>query len=192
MLLAAGTALLLESLILIFFGEKHRGVPSVVTGVMQVGDAFIPYSRLLVIVLSGLLIAGFMLFMQYTRPGRALRAVAQDREATALQGVNVDRYSMIGFAMGAGLAGLAGAMLVSISGVNSGLGTAISIKAFIMVMIGGAGVVPGAILGGFILGFLESVGYSQLPGGQTQLVIFAGLIVFLAIRPQGLMGKPWG
>ena len=192
MLLAAGTALLLESLILIVFGEKHRGVPSVVSGVVKIGDAFLPTGRLLVIVLSAVLIGGFILFMQFTKPGRALRALAQDREAAQLQGVNVETYSMIGFAMGAMLAGMAGAMLVAISGVNSGLGTWISIKAFIMVMIGGAGVVSGAIVGGLILGMLESVGYQLLPGGETYLFIFIGLIVFLAIRPHGLMGKPWG
>ncbi len=61
-----------------------------------------------------------------------------------------------------------------------------------MVMIGGAGVVPGAIVGGFILGMLESVGYAVLPGGETYLVIFVALIAFLAIRPHGLMGRPWG
>lgn len=192
MLLAAGTALFLESLILIFFGEKHRGVPSVIGGVLKIGDAFLPYGRVLVIVLSALLIIGFISFMQFTRPGRALRALAQDRDAAQLQGVDVAFYSMIGFAMGAVLAGLAGAMLVAISGVNSGLGTWISIKAFIMVMIGGAGVVSGAIVGGLILGMVESFGYQFLPGGETYLVIFICLILFLAVRPQGLMGKPWG
>ncbi len=192
MLLAAGTALLLESSILIVFGEKHRGVPPVVSGIMRVGDAYLPYGRALVIGLSALLIGGFLLFMQYTRPGRAMRALAQDRVAAQLMGVDVDSYLVAGFAMGAVLAGLAGAMLVSISGVNSGIGTWISIKAFIMVMIGGAGVVPGAIVGGFILGMLESVGYAFLPGGETYLTIFIALIVFLALRPHGLMGRPWG
>ena len=192
MLLAAGTALFLESLILIFFGEKHRGVPPVISGVIKVGNAYLPHGRLLVMVLAGLMIASFILFMQFTRPGRALRAMAQDRVAAQLQGVRVDRYSTIGFALGAVLAGLAGGLLVSISGVNFGLGTAISIKAFIMVMIGGAGVVSGAIFGGFILGMLEAFGYNFLPGGETYLVIFVLLIIFLVIRPQGLMGKPWG
>jgi branched-chain amino acid transport system permease protein len=107
-------------------------------------------------------------------------------------GVDVRVYSIIGFALGAVLAGLAGSLLVTISGVNAGLGTWISIKAFIMVMIGGAGVVMGAIAGGFILGMLESIGYALLPGGETYLIIFIALTVFLALRPQGLMGRPWG
>lgn len=192
MLLAAGTALFLESLILIFFGEKHRGVPALANGVVQVGDAYLPYGRLLVMAIAAGLIVAFLLFMQYTRPGRAMRALAQDRIAAQLMGVDVRVYSVIGFAMGAVLAGLAGSLLVTISGVNAGLGTWISIKAFIMVMIGGAGVVMGAIAGGFILGMLESIGYAVLPGGETYLIIFIALTIFLALRPQGLMGRPWG
>jgi branched-chain amino acid transport system permease protein len=92
------------------------------------------------------------------------------------------------------LAGLAGALLVAITGVNAGIGGPISIKAFMMVMIGGAGVVGGAIAGGFILGMLESVGLTVLHayGDITYLAIFAALMVFLAVRPNGLMGKPWG
>ena len=96
--------------------------------------------------------------------------------------------------LGAMLAGVVGGLLVTITGVSSGIGGPISIKAFMMVMIGGAGVISGAIAGGFILGMLESVGLSVLHdyGDITYLVIFASLMVFLAIRPQGLMGKPWG
>ena len=132
--------------------------------------------------------------MQYTRSGRAMRALAQDRVAAQLMGVPVDRYSMFGFALGAMLAGIVGGLLVAITGVNSGIGGPISIKAFLMVMIGGAGVVGGAIAGGFILGMMESVGLTVLRqyGDITYLVIFAALMVFLSIRPNGLMGKPWG
>jgi branched-chain amino acid transport system permease protein len=192
MLLAAGTALLLESLILIFFGEKQRGTPPVVTGVFQVFGAYVPASRAFVFTVALVAVVGFILFMQYTRPGRALRAIAQDKEVTALQGVNINRYNALGFAIGAGLTGLAGALLISIFAVNSGLGTAISIKAFIMVMLGGAGVVSGAIAGAFVLGFAEAFGYAFLPGSTTYLIIFIALIAFLVIRPHGIMGKPWG
>jgi branched-chain amino acid transport system permease protein len=192
MLLAAGTALLLESLILIFFGEKQRGTPPVVTGVFQIFGAYVPASRAFVFAVALVAVVGFILFMQYTRPGRALRAIAQDKEVTALQGVNINRYNALGFAIGAGLTGLAGALLISIFAVNSGLGTAISIKAFIMVMLGGAGVVSGAIAGAFVLGFAEAFGYAFLPGSTTYLIIFIALIAFLVIRPHGIMGKPWG
>lgn len=192
MLLAAGTALLLESLVLLLFGEKQRGVPPVLSGVYQVFGAFVPAGRALVFAVALVLVVAFLLFMEYTRPGRALRAIAQDKEAAALQGVSIARYSALGFALGAALAGLAGSLLVTVFAVNSGLGTPISIKAFIMIMIGGAGVVSGAILGALVLGFSEALGYFFIPGSVTYLLIFVGLIVFLVFRPQGITGKPWG
>jgi branched-chain amino acid transport system permease protein len=194
MLLAAAIAFFLDAVILLLFGEKQRGVPKIVKGVFSSNAVIIPYDRITVGVIAVLMIVTFMLFMQFSRPGRAMRALAQDRVAAQLMGVDVERYSMLGFALGAMLAGLVGGLLVAITGVNSGIGGAISIKAFLMVMLGGAGVVGGAIAGGFLLGMMESVGLSMLSGygDLTYLVIFAALLVFLAIRPNGLMGKPWG
>jgi branched-chain amino acid transport system permease protein len=192
MLLAVGTALLLENIALFAFGEKQRGVPPLIGGVYRIGDAFLPTGRLLVVVLAIVLIAALLLFVQYTKPGRAMRALAQDREATLLMGVDVDRISALGFGIGAMLAGLAGGLLITISAVNAGIGTVTSIKAFIMIMVGGAGVVAGAILGAIVLGFAEAIGYALIPGSITYLLIFVGLILFLIIRPQGIIGKPWG
>ena len=194
MLLAAAIAFLFDAVILLVFGEKQRGVPKILNGVLNTGTIVIPYDRVLVGGLAVIFIVAFMIFMQFSKPGRAMRALAQDRVAAQLMGVNVDRYSMIGFAVGALLAGLVGGLLVAITGINSGIGGSVSIKAFMMVMIGGAGVVGGAIAGGFILGMLEAVGLSVLHayGDITYLVIFATLMVFLSIRPNGLMGKPWG
>ena len=194
MLLAAAIAFFLDAVILLLFGEKQRGVPKIVSGILMLDDLIMPYDRLLVGILAILAIAGFVLYMQYSKPGRAMRALAQDRVAAQLMGVDVDRYSMIGFALGAMLAGVVGGLLVATTGVSSGIGGPVSIKAFMMIMIGGAGVVGGAIAGGFILGMMESVGLSVLHayGDITYLVIFGVLLVFLSLRPNGLMGKPWG
>lgn len=194
MLLAAATAFFFDAVMLLIFGEKQRGVPKIVKGVFNDYGIILPYDRIVVGVVAAAMILSFIAFMKYTRTGRAMRALAQDRVAAQLMGVQVDRYTMIGFAMGAMLAGVVGGLLVSITGVNSGIGGPISVKAFMMIMIGGAGVVGGAIAGGFILGMMESVGLSVLReyGDVTYLVIFAALMVFLSIRPNGLMGKPWG
>src|SRR5210317_36251 len=191
MLLAAGIAFFLDAVILLSFGEKQRGVPKIINGVLNWDFRIImPYDRILAIAV----IAGFILYMQFSKTGRAMRALAQDRVAAQLMGVDVDRYSMIGFALGAMLAGLVGGLLVTITGVNLGMGGPTSIKAFMMVMIGGAGVISGAIWGGIILGFMEAIGLALLYqyGDITYLVIFVSLMIFLAVRPQGLMGKPWG
>lgn len=194
MLLAAATAFFFDAVILLIFGEKQRGVPKIVKGVFNDFGVILPYDRIVVAVLAVLMIIAFILFMKYSRTGRAMRALAQDRVAAQLMGIKVDRYTMIGFALGAMLAGVVGGLLVTITGVNSGIGGPISVKAFLMIMIGGAGVVGGAIAGGFILGMMESVGLTVLReyGDVTYLVIFAALMIFLAIRPNGLMGKPWG
>lgn len=198
MLLAAGIAFLLDAVILLVFGEKQHGVPKIMKGTLILGDyvLIMPYDRILVAALSITAVITFIAFMQYSKTGRALRALAQDRVAAELMGVNVDRYSMVGFALGAMLAGLVGGFLVTITGVNLGMGGATSIKAFMMVMIGGAGVISGAIMGGVILGFMEAIGLAVLGaygyGDITYLLIFVSLMIFLAIRPNGLMGKPWG
>ena len=195
MLLAAGIAFFLDAIILLLFGEKQRGVPKIVDGVFNWDFRIImPYDRIVIGALAFAIIVGFILFMQRTRAGRAMRALAQDRMAAKLMGVDVERYSMIGFALGAMLAGIVGGLLVTITGINLGMGGPTSIKAFMMVMIGGAGVISGAIAGGFILGMVESIGLTVLAsyGDITYLAIFASLMVFLAVRPQGLMGKPWG
>jgi branched-chain amino acid transport system permease protein len=195
MLLAAGIAFFLDAVILLAFGEKQRGLPKIIDGVLNWDFIIImPYDRILIGVLALALVAIFILFMQHSKTGRAMRALAQDKVAARLMGVDVDRYSMIGFALGAMLAGIVGGLLVTITGINLGMGGPTSIKAFMMIMIGGAGVISGAILGGFILGMMESVGLTLLAssGEITYLAIFASLMVFLAIRPQGLMGKPWG
>lgn len=196
MLLAAGTAFFLDALILLVFGEKQRSVPSVVDGVFlgeEYGiDIIIPYNRIVIGLIAIGMIVLFILFMQYSKPGRAMRALAQDKTAAQLMGVNPDKYSLIGFAMGAMLAGVAGSLLMTITGVNSGIGGGISVQAFTMIMIGGAGVISGAILGGFILGLIEALGLYYLPGDITYLTIFVVLMIFLTLRPQGLMGKPWG
>lgn len=195
MLLAAGIAFFLDAVILLVFGEKQRGVPKIVDGVFNWDMRIImPYDRILIGALAIALVAGFIALMQYSKTGRAMRALAQDRMAAQLMGVDVERYSMIGFALGAMLAGLVGGLLVTITGINLGMGGPTSIKAFLMIMIGGAGVISGAIAGGFILGMMESIGLTVLAayGDITYLAIFASLMVFLAFRPQGLMGKPWG
>ena len=195
MLLAAGIAFFLDAIILLFFGEKQRGLPKIVDGVFNWDFIVVmPYDRILIGLLALAMVAVFILFMQHSKTGRAMRALAQDKVAARLMGVDVDRYSMIGFALGAMLAGIVGGLLVTITGINLGMGGPTSINAFMMIMIGGAGVISGAILGGFILGMMESVGLTLLAssGEITYLVIFASLMVFLAFRPQGLMGKPWG
>ena len=190
MLLAIGTAKLLESTALILFGEKHRGVTPFITGVVSFMGAYIPKIKLFIFIMSFILILGLLIFIKKTSFGLALLAIVQDKEVTKLMGVDTNRLSMIGFAIGAALAGISGGLLTLSFPIYAGMGSDISIKSFIMIMIGGAGVVPGAIVGGFILGMLESFGYGFIPGSATYLLIFLLVILLLIFKPLGIMGKP--
>jgi branched-chain amino acid transport system permease protein len=192
MLLAMGTALLLEEIALLTFGEKSRGVPPVVEGVYQVFGMFLVKQRLFSIGIALVLIVALMIFVKKTKPGMAMRALAQDKEAAYLQGVNVHNISMLGWAIGAALAALAGGLVAPILMVSSGSGGPITLKTFLVMMIGGFGSVSGSIVGGLILGFFEAFGYALLPGTITYLLIFCGVILLLILRPQGIMGKPAG
>ncbi len=190
MLLAMGTGLLLEEVALLIFGEKSRGVPPVVDGVYQIFSVYLVAQRLFAIAMALILITGLILFVRYTKAGMAMRALAQDKDAAFLQGVNIQKISMLGWAIGAALAGLAGGLLAPILVVYSGSGGEITLKTFLMMIIGGIGSVPGAILGGLILGFLEAFGYAFLPGTVTYLIVFCVVIFLLILRPQGIMGRP--
>ena len=167
--------------------------PGLSGSVSLLGRQFPSYDLFLIVV-GPLVLGAVWLLLTRTRFGTLVRAATQDREMVSALGVNQAWLFTAVFALGAMLAGLVGGLLVTITGINLGMGGPTSIKAFLMIMIGGAGVISGAIAGGFILGMMESVGLSVLSayGDITYLLIFISLMIFLAIRPQGLMGKPWG
>jgi len=189
MLLAIGMAIVLDEFILLTFGEKDKGVPPVVQGVLDVAGMKLTAERLLVSAMALVLILLFMYFVHRTRTGRAMRALAQNREAAYLQGADINRLSWLGFGIGAALAGVAGALIAPVFGIAPGLSGSITLKCFIVMLIGGFGSVGGAIVGSFILGFSESIGYTFLPGTSTFLFIYLAIILLLIFRPQGIMGE---
>ena len=191
MLLAIGTAISLEELTILIFGEKDKGVPPVVSGVFDFLGVKLSAERLLACALALILIGVFFYFVKYTRTGRAMRALAQDPEAAYLQGVDNDRISWIGFGIGAALAGVAGGLVAPVFGIAPGLAGGTTLKCFLIMLIGGFGSVGGSIAGSFILGFSESFGYAFLPGTWTFLIIYVAIIVLLLIRPQGIMGRSY-
>lgn len=192
MLLSMGTALLLENSALMLFGEKRRGIPPLVEGVFNYKNILIPKQRVVILLMAMAIIVLFLLFMNYTKMGVALRAIAQDKDVTNLMGVDVNNYAMYGFGIGGALAGVAGVILALIFPISSGVGTSTTIKAFTMIIIGGAGVSSGAIIGGFILGMAEAIGYGYIGGAYTYVAIYLSVIVFLIFKPNGLVGRPWG
>lgn len=139
---------------------------------------------------SLLLMLMLHLFVMKTRTGKAMRAVAQDKVMASLLGINVDRIISVTFIIGSGLAAVAGVMVAMYYGrVNYFIGYIAGIKAFTAAVLGGIGSIPGAMLGGFILGLIESFGASYLSSEFKDAYAFIILIIILLIKPTGLLGK---
>lgn len=189
MILSLGLLLLIEGLALVIFGEREKGVPAVTTAVISFGGVRFGAARLIVMVVSLVLLIGLFLFLGKVRSGQGMRALAQDAEAAYLQGIDINRMSMLAFAIGVALAGVAGALLCPISFVSYSVGSSLIMKCFVVVVVGGLGSMPGCLVGGLILGFLESFSLVYLPSDVSYLLIFTMVLIVLLVRPQGIMGK---
>jgi len=170
------------------FGVLDKAVPSSVSGVVRAGGVVVSRERLVVILTSAALIAALYAFLKWTRAGQAMRAAAQDPDAAALQGVDIEMVSMLGFGIGCALAGAAGALLAPIFAVSPTMGALPVVKAFIIIIVGGMGSLPGAVLGGLLLGAVEGVGTLYMSSAAVNMLGFLMVIAILLVRPRGLLG----
>ena len=189
MLLSLGLALILESAALVIFGEDDKGLGAPFSGSVDVAGVFLGKDRIVAIAVSLAAIICLFLFLHRTRTGRAIRAFAQDNDAAILQGINIERLSWIGFAIGSGLAALAGGLLAPIYWVNPFIGGDAMISAVVVMVIGGLGSIPGTLVGGLLLGAIDSFGSQFLPGTWAQAISYSLVVLVLMIRPRGLMGQ---
>ena len=187
LVIALGIAMLIGGLALIIFGEKDKSVAPVFSGVIQVWGATLSKERVAVIILAIVLMAALTLYIKFSKTGQAMRAVSQDREAAALQGIGVDSTFTLCMGISSALAGAAGALLAPLFYVNPFLGMHAVLKALVVVVIGGLGSIPGAIAGGLLLGFVESFGNTFF-GDVTEILGFVIVMIVLLFRPQGLFG----
>lgn len=170
------------------FGHTPLVVPSQVSGFLNVFGAKLSLERLVIVLASAAMVLGLHLFIQRTKAGQAIRAIAQDRDAAQLQGIDINRSAGIVFLFACAAAGAAGVLIAPLYYVGVFIGTPALMRTFIVVIIGGLGSFPGAIVGGLFLGLVESFGYA-FAGGLSHLISFAIVIVLLIIRPQGLLGR---
>jgi branched-chain amino acid transport system permease protein len=149
--------------------------------------------QLFIIIVSLLLMTMLHLFIMKTKTGKAMRAVAQDKVMASLLGINIDRIISITFIIGSGLAAVAGLMVAMYYGlVNYSIGYIAGIKAFTAAVLGGIGSIPGAMIGGFLLGLIESLGASYLSSEYKDAYAFIVLILILLVKPTGLFGRSEG
>ena len=190
LIVALGLFIALENIALILWGGEERTLPSpYATKVITLLSISLTLQRLLVFIISILLIFLLYLFIQRTKMGKAIRAVAQDPEVSRLMGIPIHRISATVFAVSSALAAAAGALVGPIFCVFPAMGVTPILKAFVVIVLGGMGSIPGAIFGGFILGIAESLGAGYLSSEYKDAFAFGALIFVLMVKPSGLFGK---
>jgi branched-chain amino acid transport system permease protein len=190
MLATIGLSIFLANLALIIWdpSPKDIGMPFPLVAI-QFGPISLTPIRVFVFFAALMIILGSHLFLRYTTLGTAIRATFQDREAAALMGINTSLMNMVTFAWGASLAAAAGGLLGPIFQVFPTMGAVVSSKSFAVVIAGGLGNFPGAILAGLLLGVAESLGAGYISSGYRDAIAFVLIIIVLIFRPTGLLGK---
>jgi branched-chain amino acid transport system permease protein len=188
-ILAIALMWVLQSSAQLLFGTSARGMAGTFSGTVKFLSVNISISRLIATAFCVVLVVLLYFFMYKTRPGKAMQAVAQDRRAAVLQGINVNRINALGFAVGCALAGAAGGLMAPILYIDPGMGGDALMKSLSVIVLGGLGSIPGAVLGGLILGIAESFGTTFI-GYPAATFPFAIILLVLMIRRTGLMGIP--
>ena len=188
---AIGVSYLLQSIAQIIFGTAPKMVHVADLGNLSMAGLTIPVYTLVTLGCSMVIMTTLTLFVKYSRTGRAMIAVSEDRGAAQLMGINVNKIIMITFAIGSALAAFAGLfMLMKSPSLTNALGAMPGIKAFTAAVIGGIGSIPGAMLGGLLMGVVEAISLT-IPqiAPYTDAIEFIVLIVILLVRPTGILGK---
>lgn len=182
-----GLALALPAVALVIFGETERSVPTIFPGTVTLLGAVVSWERIAVIIACTFVVIGLFLFVNRTRTGQAMRAVAYNPDVAALQGIDVECICLIAFVTGAVLAGLAGGLVAPLFTIRPVMGRMAMFKAMVVIILGGLGNVPGALVGGLVLGFIESIGITLI-GYEAVMIGWIIVIILLIFRPWGLLG----
>ena len=191
---AIGISFFLESAALLLFGSQFREYNTAefisLSSGIRIGSVTIDSVQIMVLVLGLLLMAGLQLLVNRTRLGRQVRAVAADREAAEMLGINVNFVITATFFLGSALAGIAGVMGgLLFNTVSATIGFTAGLKAFTAAVVGGIGSIPGAMLGGLVIGVAESFVTGYISSTYSNLIVFGLLIVVMLVRPSGLLGR---
>lgn len=190
---AIGVSYLLQNIALLVFGANTQTFPSVIAwnGISLAGGQ-LNISGVTIVTIAACLIIMVVLitFVQKTKPGQAMRAVSEDKGAAQLMGINVNGTIALTFAIGSALAAIAGVLLCSAyPSLTPYTGAMPGIKAFVAAVFGGIGSIPGAFIGGLLLGIIEILGRAYISSQMADALVFAVLIVVLLVKPTGLLGK---
>ena len=162
-------------------------------GGVTLGGVTLEYTTLLTIVISAIVMVVLFQFTQRTKLGRAMRCVSEDKEAATLMGINVNHTILATFAIGSGLTAVAALMyMAQYPKIYTTMGSLLGLKAFVSAVLGGIGIIPGAVLGGVVIGLVESFTTSYVSSSMADAFVFLILIVVLVLKPAGILGKNVG
>ena len=190
---AIGVSYLLQNVALLIWGADTKSFSNVISlpSLKLAGGSIVITGVTIVTIIGGILImAGLMLFISKTKTGQAMLAVSEDKGAAQLMGINVNKTISVTFAIGSGLAAIAGVLLCSAyPSLTPYTGSMPGIKAFVAAVFGGIGSIPGAFIGGILLGVIEILSKAYISSQLSDAIVFSVLIVVLLVKPTGILGK---
>jgi branched-chain amino acid transport system permease protein len=187
-IISIGLILVLQNLMLSVAGGDPRSYNSPISGVLRIFGTAISWERLFIVFTGIVLLIALFLFIRKTKTGQAMLAISQDREGAALQGINIDRISSLAMFMGCGLAAVAGALVGALFSMSPTMGSFALMKGIAVIVLGGLGSIPGAVIGGLIIGLIDGIFPVLTTSHIAGLIGFAVIILILIFKPQGIAG----
>lgn len=187
LIMSLGLCLILQGGAGAIFGAMDKGILSIFRGVFRIYGISLSVERIALVGVSLLVLCGMLLFFKMNKVGLAMRAVALDPAVASLQGIPVDKIQRLGFGMGCALAAFAGGLNGAMFSITPTMGLTPIVKAFVVVILGGLGSIPGAVIAGLIIGMLDSFSVT-LFGSIGNMFAFIIFVIFLLVRPRGIMG----
>ena len=187
---AIGISFLLQNLAQLIFSANPRMMSNLFEGTLNIGQFSIAMVTVVVIAVSVVLMTGLTVLVNKTKVGKAMRAVSEDRDAAQLMGININNTISFTFGIGSALAAVAAVLYCSAySQIQPTMGSLLGLRAFVAAVLGGIGSIPGAVIGGFLIGIAESLTKGYISSQLSDAVVFGILIIVLLIKPTGLLGR---
>ncbi len=188
LIISIGLILVLQNVVLTIAGGNPKSYYSPFSGVLKVADVSMSIDRVVVVAVGIALLLALFFFIRLTKTGQAMLAISQDREGAALQGINIDRLSAVAMFLGCAMAAVAGGLIGALFPITPTMGSFALMKGIAVIVLGGLGSIPGAVVGGLIIGMIDGVMPVLTTQYLSNLINFAAIIIIMIFRPQGLWG----